>query len=72
MEQGKIEKPFYATLPVFVKFADEEPAAKDVAAAGTPSEPPPPPESLPPPPPAPTSKGKGKGKGKGKQLSLLE
>jgi DNA topoisomerase-6 subunit B len=26
LEPGKVEKPFYATLPEFVKFADEEPA----------------------------------------------
>jgi DNA topoisomerase-6 subunit B len=75
MEQGKIEKPFYATLPVFVKFVDEAPAAKDGGsgeggAATTPSVPPPATESEPPPPP--TAAGKGKGKGKAKQLSLLE
>jgi DNA topoisomerase-6 subunit B len=75
MEQGKIEKPFYATLPVFVKFVDEAHAAKDAGngeggAVATPSVPPPPTESEPPPPPV--AANKGKGKGKAKQLSLLE
>ena len=73
VEPGSVEKPFFKTLPVFVKFADEEPAPKDGEGNGTPSPPPPPPESSPPPPP-PTAKGrsKSKGKGKGKQLSLPE
>ena len=79
LEKDKIEKPFYKTLPVFVKFADEEPAPAEAKAAATPSVPPPA-ESEP--PPAAVAKAgkagkrdkadKGKGKGKGKQLSLLE
>ncbi len=74
VEQDKIEKPFFATLPVFVRFADEEPAAKNGAApAGAPSDPPPPTETLPPlAPVADKGKDKGKGKRKGKQLALLE
>ncbi len=79
VEKDKIEKPFYKTLPVFVKFADEEPAAAEAPGGGRadalPSVPPPPSDSVPPPPPA-KGEGKGKtqskGKGKGKQLSLLE
>jgi DNA topoisomerase VI subunit B len=68
VEPDKVEKPFFKTLPVFVKFADEEPAPKEPKGNGTPSTPPPP-ESSPPPPP---TKAKSKGRGKGKQMSLLE
>jgi DNA topoisomerase VI subunit B len=71
IDKGKVEKPFYATLPVFVRFDAEEPAqapAKDdkATAAATPSVPPPP-ETPPPPPPA-----GGKRKKKPEQLRLVE
>ena len=82
MESGKVEKPFYATLPDFVKFADEEPvqAPKDDKGGGSP---PPegssPPDEAPPPPPkdgAPGGKGSKGSKGsKGKksaELTLVE
>jgi DNA topoisomerase-6 subunit B len=44
MEKGKVEKPFYATLPSFVRFADETP---DDGGKGGASAPPPPPSSPP-------------------------
>jgi DNA topoisomerase-6 subunit B len=83
LEQQKIEKPFYATLPVFVKFAEEaEPAAKDdKGSGGAPPTIPPPPDSVPPPPSTARAGGKavqgtqatkgGKRK-KAEQLTLVE
>jgi len=68
IEKGKVEKPFYATLPVFVRFDAEEPAAKDDKApvSATPSVPPPPETTPPPPLPG------GKRKKKPEQLRLVE
>jgi DNA topoisomerase VI subunit B len=76
----KTEKPFYKTLPTFVRFADDgngkEPSPKESA--------PPPASSSPPPPPVAKGKAKAAGKGKGgksgkggkggggEQLSLVE
>ena len=67
LEADKIEKPFYKALPMFVRFADEEPSPKDVPGgkngAAAPSVPQPP-ESTPPEPP----KGKGKAGKAGKAI----
>jgi DNA topoisomerase-6 subunit B len=73
MPKEKTEKPFYKTLPNFVKFADDDGAAPKEERNGkkaAPSMPPPAGESDSTPPPA--ALGKVKTKGKGKQLSLLE
>jgi DNA topoisomerase-6 subunit B len=77
LEKEKVERPFYETLPIFVKFADEEPAAKDGPELDKGSSSEPLPDSSP--PPSDTKggakakgKNKGKNRGKGKQLSLLE
>jgi DNA topoisomerase VI subunit B len=74
MESGKVEKPFYATLPEFVKFADDDPAPppKDDKGGGSP-----PPEASPPPEETPPLPGRGatgkRGKGKKtEQLTLVE
>ncbi|HEY3822858.1 MAG TPA: DNA topoisomerase VI subunit B [Polyangiaceae bacterium] len=67
MDKGKIEKPFYATLPVFVRFEADEPAPPrddKTPVQGAPSVPPPP-ETTPPPPAPAEGKGKGKDKDKG-------
>jgi DNA topoisomerase-6 subunit B len=39
IESGKVEKPFYATLPEFVKFADEEAAAPAQVPVASPPDP---------------------------------
>jgi len=44
MESGKVEKPFYATLPDFVKFADE---ASPIPPPDLLSPPPDPPDPVP-------------------------
>ena len=81
LDQLKVEKPFYKTLPEFVKFANEEPAPpKDDkgganGADGAPGDAPPPdvPST---PAAAPGGKTRGKGKGgkatKAEQLNLVE
>jgi DNA topoisomerase-6 subunit B len=73
MDKGKIEKPFYATLPVFVRFdAEPEPGPKDdKAAEGATPRVPPPPETTPPPSPTEGKGGKAKKK-KPEQLRLVE
>jgi DNA topoisomerase VI subunit B len=66
----KVEKPFFATLPTFVKFSDEEPSAK---ADGKPSGAPPAvSEAAKPREAAKGSQSAMPRKGKDKQLSLLE
>jgi DNA topoisomerase-6 subunit B len=54
MEAAKIEKPFYKTLPNFVRCADEEPSGGDGNGGGANGAPPPPapPDEEPPRPPA--------------------
>jgi DNA topoisomerase-6 subunit B len=76
LDKGKVEKPFYATLPVFVRFDADEPAAKDdkapVTAAASVL---PPPESTPPPPLRASNEDVAKGgkrKKKPEQLRLVE
>jgi len=69
LDRKKVEKPFYETLPVFVKFADEEPSPKEDREEGKGSPSAPPPDSTPAPP---VQESKSKNRGKGKQLSLLE
>jgi DNA topoisomerase-6 subunit B len=73
MPKEKTEKPFYKTLPSFVRFADEEPSPKE-GRNGKKAAPsiPPPPDSTPPTAAAPVEKGKPGKPGKAKQLSLLE
>jgi DNA topoisomerase-6 subunit B len=69
LAKEKVEKPFYETLPVFVKFADEDPAPKEEKENGAGSSRTPPADST---PALPVAKAKDKNRGKGKQLSLLE
>ncbi len=69
LAKEKVEKPFYETLPVFVRFTDEEPVPGEDSENGAASRSVPPPESS---PAAPAVKAKDKNRGKGKQLSLLE
>jgi DNA topoisomerase VI subunit B len=76
MESGKVEKPFYATLPEFVKFADEDPPAApkdDKGAAASPlPDAPSPPDETPPLPPAGAVAGKRGKRKKAEQLTLVE
>jgi len=83
ISKEKIEKPFYETLPVFVKFADEEGHAKEAPKEGTRAnggggesaeikEDGEAPGPVPGTPAPPVAKGKRKDRNKGKQLSLLE
>jgi DNA topoisomerase-6 subunit B len=67
--KDKVEKPFYKTLPVFVRFEADEPAAKDEA-GGPPSVPPPPDSTPPPAPPRGGRGGKGGKRKKAEQLTL--
>jgi len=69
MPKDKIEKPFFAALPNFVRFADEPAAPPEGSAppaASSPSDAPP----APPPPPK-AGKGRGKAAPRGEQLELL-
>ncbi|MGH7434110.1 MAG: DNA topoisomerase VI subunit B [Polyangiaceae bacterium] len=81
LEKAKVEKPFYATLPTFVRFADSENQPSDEGKPG-PSEPPPAAPAASTPPPAKTGstdsrspsqpKRKRGPKGDGKQLALVD
>ena len=71
--KDRTEKPFYKTLPSFVRLADDPPAPREDRNGKAAPSIPPPPDSAPPPSPATTAPATtGKQQGKGKQLSLLE
>jgi DNA topoisomerase VI subunit B len=70
--KDKIEKPFFAALPNFVRFADEPPAPPE--SGGAPPAASPPPSDAPPPSRPPPIKGKGKARAtppRSEQLELL-
>jgi DNA topoisomerase-6 subunit B len=68
--KDKVEKPFFAALPNFVRFADEPPAGSDGAppAGSAPSDPPP---AAAAPPPTKLGRAKGRGAPRGEQLELI-
>jgi len=71
--KDRTEKPFYKTLPSFVRLADDPPAPREDRNGKAAPSIPPPPDSAPPPAPATKAPATtGKQQGKGKQLSLLE
>ncbi len=73
LPKDDVEKPFYAALPSFVRFADEGPAPQAPPEGGNGKAGAAPPQTPPPPAPPPPAKGKGKGKKKGaEQLMLVE
>jgi len=67
--KDKVEKPFFAALPNFVRFADEPAAPPEGSAPPAASAPPS--DTPPPAPPPKAGKGRGKAAPRGEQLELL-